>query len=180
MEVLSLYFTCLFNILKNNINYECTPRTVHQDVQNIILNPLTLLEVGCGKHKALYQKIIEYICEEPIPKTYLNFILRGIERIFDHFGKQVAQSDMTEEDVFFYYFCLDLVAYREWKLWKEFRMNHDMDEAWETTDPTSEPVITEEGIALLYDEYEYLLDPRRWMLPRHGLLAAGEVEASWN
>ena len=73
MEVLSLYFTCLFNILKNNINYECTPRTVHQDVQNIILNPLTLLEVGCGKHKAIYQKIIEYICEEAIPKTYLNF-----------------------------------------------------------------------------------------------------------
>ena len=59
-------------------------------------------------------------------------------------------------------------------------MNHDMDEPWETTDPTSNPLITEEGIALLYDEYEYLLDPRRWMFPPHGLLPAGEAEASWN
>ena len=60
--------------------------------------------MGSGKQKALYQKIIEHICEEAIPKTYLNFILRGIERIFDHFGKQVAESDMTEEDVVFLLF----------------------------------------------------------------------------
>ena len=49
-------------------------------------------------------------------------------------------------------------------------MRHDIDEPWETSYPTSDPVITEEGIALLYEEYEYLHDPRRWKLPLHRLL----------
>ena len=97
---------------------------------------MTSIEVGCGKHKELYQKTIQYICREPILKTYLNFILRGIQRVFDHFGKQVAQLKMTQKRIFFDYFCLHLVAYREGKLQKEFRMSHDIDEPWETSCPT--------------------------------------------
>ena len=105
MEVLTLYFTCLFNILKNNVNFDCAPRTVHEDAcaKHYIKSP-NVTRGGVWEAKGALPKNYRAHLQRGHSETYLNFILRGIERIFDHFGKQVAQSDMTEEDGFFLLF----------------------------------------------------------------------------
>ena len=112
MEVLSLYFTCILTVVKKQLPRQRLPANIQKDVENLF-NPDVLLKVGFNIDRALYRAIIKCVCEENIPKKNLNIILRGIESVFDYFGKQEPQSKMTKDDIFFYYFCLDLVVYRE-------------------------------------------------------------------
>ena len=203
MEVLSLYFTCILTVVKKRLAPQKLPTNIQKDIDKI-LDPRVLLEAGFNIDRALYRAIIKHVCEErednvtltslypPLfPQTWRNaqIMLRARHKIYDFWYVEHPDIKLTADEVYIYYFCLNLVVYKEWKCWHgSYVEYHDLRVPWQILDPASKPLDPNVGdITKMYKDFEYICNPRKylWMHPRlkplpTNTLQAEAPEPPWN